>query len=76
MTGAKVCLATAAGLEAATIDGLAAYEKLGIVALLLIAVVVIYRDGCKRQDKLEKIIKENTEAMTNCHETQRRNLER
>ena len=47
------------------------WEKIGIVGLLILAVVAIWRDSGKRQDKLEKIIERNTEAMTHNADTLR-----
>ena len=40
------------------------YEKLGIIGLLVIAVYVLWLADQRRQSKLEKIIEENTKAMT------------
>jgi hypothetical protein len=39
-------------------------DKIGIVALLILAVVAIWREGLRRQDKLEAIIDRNTKALT------------
>ena len=57
------------------IDG---YEKMGVVALLVLAVIAVWREGNKRQDKLESIIDRNTAAMTevkdalrDCHASKR-----
>lgn len=62
ITGLKV-LSLAPILAAADlpIDG---YEKIGVVALLILAVVALWREGNKKQEKLERIIESNTRAMT------------
>ena len=41
-----------------------AYEKLGIIGLLILAVYVLWVADQKRQTKLENIIAENTRTMT------------
>ena len=46
-------------------------EKFGIVGLLTVAVWVIWREGNKRQDKLEQIIERNTKALTQAAEIDR-----
>lgn len=49
------------------------YEKLGIVSLLILAVIAIWREGNRRQDKLEGIIDRNTKALTEAAEVDREN---
>ena len=46
-------------------------EKGGVVAVLIAAVVAIWREGNKRQDKLEAIIDRNTKALTEAAEVDR-----
>jgi hypothetical protein len=48
-----------------------AIEKGGVVTVLIIAVVAIWREGNKRQDKLEGIIDRNTKALTEAAEVDR-----
>jgi hypothetical protein len=49
------------------------YEKGGIIALLVLAVVAIWREGNRRQDKLEGIIDRNTKALSEAAEVDREN---
>ena len=49
------------------------YEKLGIVSLLILAVIAIWREGNRRQDKLEGIIDRNTKALSEAAEVDREN---
>jgi hypothetical protein len=49
------------------------YEKAGIVALLILAVVAIWKEGNRRQDKLETIIDRNTKALSEAAEVDREN---
>ena len=49
------------------------YEKIGIVALLILAVVAIWKEGNRRQDKLEGIIDRNTKALSEAAEVDREN---
>ena len=70
MTGAKLCLASAAGLGIIDLSQIADVKQLGTVGLLLIALTVVWRDGKKmqarneaREDKLAAVIDRNTQAM-------------
>lgn len=75
MTGTKICLASATGLETIFGLGFGGIEKLGLVGLLLTALIVIWRDGKNeqrrretlendRQARLEALIKSTTSAIT------------
>ena len=71
--GTNVLLMSAAALSLAdAVPGnWAALEKLGIVGVLLVALATIYRDGCRRQDKLETIIEKNSQVIAEDAETRR-----
>lgn len=62
MTGIKLLAGTCfVAATDATLDlPLGAGEKFGIIAILLIATIALWRDAGKRQDKLEGLIKDNT----------------
>lgn len=62
MTGIKVL--SVAPLMAVSELPISNYDKLGIVAILLVGIIAIWRDSGKRQDKLETIIESNTKALT------------
>jgi hypothetical protein len=70
MTGTKICLVSALGLASIDLTSVD-YEKVGIVGILIVAIVVIWKDGKARQDKLENIIAENTKALSTNTEVQR-----
>ena len=62
MTGIKVL--SVAPLMAVADLPVSSYDKIGIVAILLLGIIAIWRDSGKRQDKLENIIESNTAALT------------
>jgi hypothetical protein len=61
--GPKILLGGTLALSIADlpVDG---WEKAGLVTLLLVAVGALYRDASKRQDKLEKIIANNSAVVS------------
>jgi hypothetical protein len=84
MSGIKMGLISAVavgGTEAATLVQASAYERLGIVGLCTIALIAVWRQGEKRQDKMEKaleavakiaqesvdVIRRNNEVIDGCH---------
>lgn len=69
MTGIKVLsFAPIMGVMELPVDGI---EKLGMVAILMVGIAALWRDSSKRQDRLEKVIKENTEVNSKVLETLR-----
>ena len=77
MTGMKLlCVGTvAAGVDAATSLPIEVWEKFGVVGLLILAVVAIYRDGKKDKAKLTELLEraiaamqENTDVLKHCKE--------
>lgn len=71
MTGVKVLALTPLAAALTLPDVGASYEKFGIVGLLVLAVVAIWRDGSRRTDKLERIIESNTSALTEVRDAMR-----
>jgi hypothetical protein len=69
MTGIKVL--SVAPLMAVAELPISNYDKLGIVAVLLLGIIAIWRDSGKRQDKLESIIDKNTAALTEVRDVMR-----
>lgn len=84
MTGIKMGLIAAvatAGTEFATLAQSSAYERLGIVGLCTVALIAVWRQGEKRQDKVEKalesvariaqeavdVIRRNNDVIDGCH---------
>lgn len=66
MTGFKVfsLLPLAAAVEIPTDGIIGIWEKGGIIAVLLVAILAMWKADGKRQDKLVKIIEANTAAFT------------
>lgn len=64
--GTTVSLLAASGVTVATVGGevLTAYDKLGVVALLLLAVGALYKDGVNRQKKFEDVLERTITAIT------------
>lgn len=58
----KILMGGAAAVAVLDVPAISGWEKLGIVGLLMAGVIVLYLDGRKHQDKLVKIIENNTAA--------------
>jgi len=62
MTGFKI-FATAAAVESVSLIqslDLNLISRMGVVGLLIVAVIVLWRDAGKRQERLEKVLAENS----------------
>lgn len=84
MSGIKmgmISAVAAGGVEVATLMDAAVWERLGIVGMCAVALVAVWRQGEKRQDKFEKamesvariaqesvdVIRRNNEVIDGCH---------